>query len=130
MNKGTMFRNLLTELRREMDVSCSTCEFFNDTNCSLHMRFMPASSWCHDWEPATEPEPEPEHVRVYNTDGEPEDLVLRTQSGRVLTEADILDLAGEAERGYTRCDCGDFTPNQDGRCESCRVVDELLYPDR
>src|SRR4051794_13518663 len=43
---------------------------------------------------------EPEWVRVYNEDGEPEDLVLRTKSGRVLTDADIQALSQEAERGY------------------------------
>jgi hypothetical protein len=43
---------------------------------------------------------QPERVRSYDRDGDPHDDVIRTKSGRVLTEADILALAEEAERGY------------------------------
>jgi hypothetical protein len=42
----------------------------------------------------------PERIRVYDKDGEPSDIVARTKTGKVLTEADIQRLAEEAEAGY------------------------------
>jgi hypothetical protein len=38
-------------------------------------------------------------VRVHDEKGERHDIVARTKSGRILTEADILALAEEAEEG-------------------------------
>jgi hypothetical protein len=42
----------------------------------------------------------PPRIRVTNPDGSPEDIVARTASGKVLTEADIERLAAEAAEGY------------------------------
>lgn len=42
---------------------------------------------------------EPERIRVYDSEGEPHDIVARTKSGKVLTEQDLLRLAEEAELG-------------------------------
>jgi hypothetical protein len=39
-------------------------------------------------------------VRAYDRNGHPHDVVLRTRSGRILTEQDVEALADEAERGY------------------------------
>lgn len=42
---------------------------------------------------------EDERVRTYDSSGEPHDDVLRTKTGKVLTNADILRLAEEADQG-------------------------------
>jgi|GEM_PF-4583668 len=42
----------------------------------------------------------PPTVRVWDAEGNEHDVVLRTKSGRVLTEQEIDRLADEAERGY------------------------------
>jgi len=43
---------------------------------------------------------EPETVRIYDADGEPHDVVLRTKTGKVITEAEIARWASEAEDGH------------------------------
>jgi len=43
----------------------------------------------------------PQRVRTYDADtGEPHDDVLRTKTGKVITEEDIASWAEEAEEGY------------------------------
>jgi hypothetical protein len=41
-----------------------------------------------------------ERVTVYDSKGEPHEIVLRTKSGRVLTDADIWRLAEEFAEGH------------------------------
>lgn len=64
-------------------------------------------------------------VRTYDA-GEPHDDVARTKTGRVLTEADLLALAEEAERGYDCAVCGRITADLDEqrRCRDCRPASQ------
>lgn len=54
---------------------------------------------------------EPELVRVYNQDGEPDDIVPVTRTGRFLTDADIRQMAEDAEREHYRTE--PMTPVED-----------------
>lgn len=66
-----------------------------------------------------------ERVRVYGPDGEPEDLVLRTESGRVLTEADINQLAEEAPADSARFFLRRFSDRLSAAEALCEAAAEL-----
>lgn len=50
--------------------------------------------------PIEPPSDSDERVTVYDEHGEPHEIVLRTKTGRVLTDADLWRLAEEAAEGH------------------------------
>lgn len=82
---------------------------YRDEDGNARALIMPDSMMLVGWADATEQRKlwealctlvTPPRIRVTNPDGTPEDIVARTASGKVLTEADIERLAAEAAEGY------------------------------